>query len=339
MIAEAFKDAELAFFKVKDNNIDYIGNSFDSSFDREEKILLLLDYDKYLNLDKYLKSINEKSITTENIFSPCEAIAGYLKYHLGYNDGCIQILDFSKEYVYSYEIEFLEGRYNLKGQKILKQSLSILFESNFKIDISNISKLQSFLDEEYDDKTTFNEIIRSAVIEYQKGDESYENIFSILDNPNWKDIGVSDIIKFKKELFDTLNIDVSKNIFITGGIGSILNDEKSINTKSLKLEGIKSLCLNNDEFHANLLYDITVEIYCHPSLIQLPVFRNDEIFKNYIIPQKAKIVDTGELTLLKGSERHLIKTNTKTLKQTELNIFLDGNQKIIIQTESNTYFI
>jgi hypothetical protein len=332
--------AELLDGKI--NHIQIEGNNLSRDIPHastDTPICLILDYKAYFDLN-YRKRIIPRDMEPTWLISPTEAIAGYIKSKDESVAGSIVILDIVLEECHVSTIGFEEGQYFWKERASNPNTMPIndLLKQYLNVSVAQIKDLEAFLMKKDAEGTTYAETIQAAFKEYQNGQKEYEEVFAILDTPDFAHIKLSDLITFREELVRRTKTDL-QNPFIVTGVFGVLISEGIIEECGLeKIRGAAYIQKHEQSFYPKIEESIALELYAYPDLIKVPVYEKHSTFETYTIPKSIEIIDTGVVTLFRGERACQIKTNNN-MKNVHLEICLDRNQNVLVTVDSTTYIV
>jgi len=335
MLIAELVNGQIIHTQVDDNNLCIINYNTNLEIPN----CLILDYKAYYDID-YRKKMLPRDIDPIWLLSPTEAIAGYIKSKNGSITGSIMILDIVMGESHVSTIEFEEGRYSWNERKNNSNAIPIndLLNQYLSLSVDQIKDLGNFLIKKDSEDKTYAGIIQSAFKEYQNGHKEYEEIFAILDTPNFSHIKLSNLIAFREELIRRAGANL-ENLFIVVGVLGVLISDGIIEDCGLeKILGASYIQKHEQNFYPKIEGIIALELYVYPKLVKVPIYERHSTFEIFTIPKSIDIIDTGVITLFRGERACQIKTNN-SMKKIHLEIYLDRNQNMIVTVDSTTYIV
>ena len=333
--------------EAQNGEIKYICpvDELDTSRIGARQVMLLLDYAAYFNLeyrnDLITKHLNSLHLTPSQICSPYEAIGAYLKNQSPAPNGEIQVIDVGGDGLRCFIIRFKEGRYTLSREVKEDKPIDIcpLLETYLQRSPKQIAAFEAFLQTPDSEGKPYGRTVWECIQEYEQGSRNFDAIVAAFDNEDWADITLTNLVSLKKHLQQLAKLDPAMPTAMVGLLSSIFSSAWCPRHPKAAPYGAHWLHDHGDQFYAHCSAPIFIEIYCYPDTIKVPVYKANSTHNEYTLPKQIKLLNYGDVTLYRESRPMKVPVGNKEGEWVEIQMYLDGNQNLLVNTMLKSYLL
>lgn len=305
---------------------------------------LLLDYEEYFNIELRDKMLAAKfpgiKIDPVDIYSPHEVIGAYLKSKEPSIDGDVQVVDIDPGCCHTFTLRFVNGRYALLGGINSTRTISLnpIPDAVVQHGLTDFQVFDSFL-ENTDNGVAYSKMVWDGVRKFENGDKTLDDLIAVFDDEKWASVRIADLVAYKSHLLTTLDIDISKPVAFVGILSAIFSAKYSPTGRMGKLEGFKQIVNWDKQFYSNSLSSVALEIFCYPVTIKVPLYEKNSRFDEYVVPKQTSLINSGKVTFYRDDEKVEITPKENLMKLVDLDVYMDGNQNMVVVVDKEKYLL